>query len=177
MSFPSKFVEFFGPCMWKVMHSVAFTYPEQPGPETRREYIDFYRSIGNVIPCPSCRTHYNKYLEENPIDGDDRESLARWVYDLHSSVNQRNKKPNPSFEDVEQAYTGWTPESDRGKSKQRIVSELADPHFGGRLTGMEKALGMDQQESSIMRTVLIIMAVLFIYVMFRRVQKRNQENQ
>lgn len=147
MPYPSKFVEFFGPSMWRVMHSIAFTYPETPGPETRKDYIDFYRSIGNVIPCPSCRTHYNKYLEENPIEGDDRESLSKWVYDLHSTVNERTNKPNPSYEQVKDAYTGWTPEQDQGKSREQVVREMGDPHFGGRLSGDWKGLWGQTQQS------------------------------
>lgn len=163
--------------MWRVMHSVAFTYPDTPEPETRKDYIDFFRSIGNVIPCPSCRTHYNKYLEENPIQGEDRESLARWVYDLHSTVNERTKKPNPSYEQVEQAYTGWTPDQDQGKSREQVIRELGDPHFGGRLTGgLERALGADQTEMAMAKLALFALLFLFIIVVVRRyINKQQQE--
>ena len=98
MAYPSRFVEFFGPSTWRAMHAIAFTYPENATPETRMQYIDFFRALGPVIPCPSCSKHYMEYIDKHPIDADSRESLAKWVYELHQDVNRRNKKPGLTWE-------------------------------------------------------------------------------
>ena len=46
------------------MHSVSFNYPEHPTEQQRKDYIDFFRVIGKVVPCPSCGTHYDEYLDK-----------------------------------------------------------------------------------------------------------------
>lgn len=138
MAYPSRFVEWFGPCMWKTMHSIAHSYPEKPSEETRRKYIDFFRNLGAVIPCPSCGDHYDKYLSDHPIDADNRESLARWVYDLHSDVNKRKHKPNPSFEEVREAYEGWDQQkhqalasASEAEKQRRMATPLLNLKTGG----------------------------------------------
>jgi hypothetical protein len=108
MSYPARFVEFFGPSLWKSLHSIAFSAPEKPSLEEQRDYVEFFRALGPVIPCPSCAAHYRAYLEANPVDASSREALARWVYDLHDFVNQRKNKKSPSFEAVRDHYAGWS---------------------------------------------------------------------
>lgn len=108
MSYPARFVEFFGPALWKSLHSISFSAPEHPSIEEQRNYVDFFRALGPVIPCPACAAHYRAYLEEHPVDASSREALARWVYDLHDFVNQRKNKKSPSFETVRDHYAGWS---------------------------------------------------------------------
>lgn len=108
MSYPARFVEFFGPALWKSLHSIAFSAPERPSIEEQRDYVEFFRALGPVIPCPSCAAHYRAYLEAHPVDASSREALARWVYDLHDYVNQRKNKTSPSFEAVRDHYAGWS---------------------------------------------------------------------
>lgn len=107
MSAPSKFIEFFGPSLWKSMHSIAYAAPESPSLEQQRDYIDFYKSLGQIIPCPNCRTHYNAHLKQHPIDASSRSALTKWVYDLHDAVNKRQGKVSPAPAVVDSYYSGW----------------------------------------------------------------------
>jgi len=109
MSYPSRFVEFFGPATWKAIHSIAFNYPENPTEEQKKTYSDFFTNFSKVIPCPACSKHFQEFIKNNPIKTDSREELSRWVYDSHSEVNKMNKKPNPSFLEVKEKYTSWGP--------------------------------------------------------------------
>lgn len=136
--YPARYTEFFGPCLWKSMHSIAFTFaadPHNPTPEEQKAAVDFFGSLKTLIPCGACAMHYGKYLEVKPVDTSSRDSLARWVYDLHSNVNERRHVPNPSFEQVEHDYTGMVIDQQEMKNMsaaevQEKVVELADPHFG-----------------------------------------------
>jgi hypothetical protein len=105
----SKYVEFFGPSAWKFLHAVSFTFPENPTQEEQRAYEEFFSRVGDVLPCPTCRGHYKEYLDKNPIRLESRAALAKYVYELHSDVNRRTKKPNLSFEQVATHYGTWTP--------------------------------------------------------------------
>jgi len=109
MTVASKFVELFGPSTWKMLHAVSFTFPETPTTEEQSAYRDFFYSVGDVLPCPACREHYKEYLGKNPIRLESRAALAKYVYDLHSNVNEKTKKTNLSFEEVVAHYGTWTP--------------------------------------------------------------------
>lgn len=182
--YPARFVEFFGPSLWKSIHSIAFTYPHSPTPEHRRQYIDFFRALGPVIPCPSCAIHYQQYLNQNPIDADNRQSLAKWVYDLHDSVNKRNNKEGPSFEEVRNDYNSWD------QSKQARFNEsarsvklrrLGDPFFG-RGPGGVKELNMGAFSGNddfglVTKYVVIIALVLILFYCIYRAKKKVDESE
>jgi hypothetical protein len=135
----SRFVEFFGPCTWKTMHSVAFNYandPFHPSPEEQKAATDFFGSMSYLIPCAKCRGHYEEYIKKHPIDADSRESLSRWVYDLHSDVNRRRHVKNISYEEVKDDYLVWSREKMEKYMKmgtQERLRKLADPHFGRKI--------------------------------------------
>lgn len=139
MPYPSKFVEFFGPCTWKTMHSVAFNYghdPNHPTPAEEKAAKDFFTSLAQLLPCEACRTHYETYISKNPPDTSSRDALARWVYDLHQDVNKRRHVDGLTYDQVKTDYTGW----DQSKvvemsaySTQERLKKLADPHFGRKI--------------------------------------------
>lgn len=168
-AYPARFVEFFGPCMWKTLHAVAFASPQHPDDETRMQYIDFFRAVGNVIPCPSCQEHYQSYMDQHPIEASDRKSLARWVYDLHDTVNRRKGTKSPSFEEVERYYTGWSQE-DHARlsqlSEEAKVRKLADP-FGGRT---ERSVGA-MDATSITRYVVLGVLLIGVLIALRRMRR------
>ena len=136
MSYPSSFVEFFGPCTWKAMHSVAFSYardPFSPTPQEHKAAIDFFGSMGELIPCHMCRKHYKDYIKDHPIRADNRNELAKWTFDLHNAVNARTGKPQLSYDEVKKMYTGYDSKlhGELGHmSKSKRLCYLADPHFG-----------------------------------------------
>lgn len=150
------------------------------------QYIDFFRALGPVIPCPSCAQHYMGYMEKHPIDADSRESLARWVYDLHEDVNKRSHKTGLTWEQVKSDYTGWNPERARelasASSRQKGLRQLADPHFGRPIQvrggGSEAQQGKDPGAS---RGMMIFFAAFVIVVIAgwykRRVAMRKKKQE
>ena len=162
------------------MHSVAFTYPENASPEVRAQYIDFYRSLGPVIPCPSCGKHYMEYMEKNPIDADNRDSIAKWVYDLHEDVNKRSKKQGVTWEQVKEDYTGWTQEknNDLNKGNRRSqLKKLADPHLGRNIQlkgASENQMGMDDGMQT--KSIVAVLAAFALFYFIRRLQQKRRQN-
>lgn len=126
----AHFVEFFGPSMWKTLHSIAWTY-DHPTPEYQKKAKEFFKLIGDFIPCPSCAAHYKKYLKNNPVQAGSKDKLVQWVFDLHNDVNRRSHKPTLSFDEHQRDYQ-WTTEDvlkfrDMGDKR---LKALADPHLG-----------------------------------------------
>ncbi len=183
MSYPSRFTEFFGPSLWKVMHAVSFNFPENPSDEQRRDYIDFFSSLGPVIPCPSCGMHYRKYVKENPIEADDRNKLAKWVYDLHDDVNKRNGKTSPTFEDVTKDYAGWDLHQHNRYNKlpfDEQARKMADPHLGREVQKVNSN-PPDQNNKENMtgdgaKTTRVVIAILATTAVLYMIRKRYKES-
>lgn len=102
---------------WTFLHSVSFSYSERPTSQERRDMFVFLQSVGNVLPCKRCRAHYNSYVATH-LRGSfspalaDRESLSRFVVDLHNDVNLRLQRPTVDYESVRHQYEvdaddGW----------------------------------------------------------------------
>lgn len=134
-----RFVEVWGPCMWKVMHATAATAPRE-STDNLASYVLLYKAIGYTLPCPHCREHYLKYIQANPLEtflsveanhkkppGFEDNSygnmaLQRWVHALHNDVNRRLNKRVMSFEEslrlVHDSCSTWV-----------TPAALADPFY------------------------------------------------
>ena len=168
MSYPSRFVEFFGPSTWKTLHSIAWNYAEHensPTEEEKKDIIDFFVLLQKLLPCPSCRTHFGAYMLRNPIDASSRSALVHWLYDLHADVNIRTKKltPTPTFEQHRKDYAQWGEkevEHFKYMSRRNQVVELADPHFG-RMQQENATGGIDTNPVFIGLGTLIVTGLAF----------------
>jgi hypothetical protein len=65
--------------------------------DQRRECILILRYVETIMPCALCRNHYREYRMMNPIDKlpiiipAGLRAARKWLFDLHESVNERNK--------------------------------------------------------------------------------------
>jgi len=84
-----------GPSGWKFLHYISLGYPDNPTDRDKQNYKNFFYSLSNVIPCQKCSNNFKKNLNDYPIDNslDNRESLSKWLIDIHNSVNQELNKP------------------------------------------------------------------------------------
>lgn len=115
--------EEWGPTFWPVLHTVSFYYPDSPSEEEMEAARDFFFSLSYLLPCDECCAHYSTLLDTNPIEPAlvGRQELSRWVYNIHSLVNQRlGKKNQPSYEQVRAHYLKLQP--------KYTVSPLARQH-------------------------------------------------
>lgn len=94
-----------GPPIWNAIHILAFL--GTPGPLTAVEqqgFVQWFQSLGTVLPCGKCRQHYADYVRKTPPNVQTRESLSRWTVDLHNWVNARLGKPEISWEQASALY-------------------------------------------------------------------------
>lgn len=81
--------------MWQYLHifAAAFdpAYPvDAPG---------LFAKIAETLPCPVCRTHAKKYIDEHPVPTETRESLVAYVNDMHNTVSKRLGKKEYALKD------------------------------------------------------------------------------
>ena len=97
-----------GPGGWDFLHSITFNYPLEDEVESvhLENYRDFFKSLGNMLPCKYCRESYLIYYKYIPIDKflDSREGVVYWLYKIHELINEKIFKPNASLEDIVRKY-------------------------------------------------------------------------
>lgn len=95
-----------GPPLWHSIHAMTFNYPVNPTSDQKNEYFQFFKSLGNVLPCKHCRDNYkmNTACVENLLCMEifnSRDSLSRWLYNLHDKINiNLGKKSNITYEQL-----------------------------------------------------------------------------
>ena len=98
--------KFWGPHAWVFLHSVTMNYPKNPSQQDKQKYRDFFKSMERVLPCEKCAFHYSKHIDEFPIDPalESRDTLVRWLIQIHNEVNISLNKPEYTYEQVIEEY-------------------------------------------------------------------------
>ena len=97
-----------GPSMWHSLHTISFNYPVKPSQEDKIKYLKFFKAVGDVLPCRYCRINFKKNTKKIPLNMKtmkNRNSLSKWLYNLHEEINKMlGKKSNLSYTDVKNRY-------------------------------------------------------------------------
>lgn len=105
-----------GPPLWSILHSVAERVGSssflQYADDERRAILKVMKSLEKVIPCPSCREHYEIYLRENPPEKplkelsqyQLKEYCKKWFWELHNWVNESLQRPLYAYADLTAQY-------------------------------------------------------------------------
>ena len=105
-----------GPILWRILHGIA----ERSGRassvlsqgDERRALIRIMNSLVKVIPCPSCKEHYEVYLKEHPVNKvimdipyrDLQAYMKKWFWELHNWVNESLQHPIYDFAGLTAQY-------------------------------------------------------------------------
>ena len=75
---------------WKFMHWITLGYKDNPNNYEKINMKNFFHSVGNILPCTSCRENFVKHLKKYPL-GDyelsSRNALVNWLMNIHNEVN------------------------------------------------------------------------------------------
>jgi hypothetical protein len=108
-----------GPAAWNFMHAVTFTMPDRPSELQKKEYLDFFLSIPNVLPCPSCRVHLGALYKKMPPNVNSRKECIQWLIDAHNDVNVRTGKPEKNITQVTADFLGSTGNGSSNNNKDK----------------------------------------------------------
>ena len=85
-----------GPQAWDLMHIVGVNFSLQPTDKDREAFSMFIAGLALVLPCHTCRAHFQELLAGElaiqPRDLVDRRSVFAWTVRLHAKVNSVLKK-------------------------------------------------------------------------------------
>ena len=96
-----------GQYLWRTLHSLTFCFPVENITKEKRElFINLFKLLEKVLPCPVCRKHYIKKLKEKPISHNvnNRNSLVKWLVNLHNNINSGLGKRVLSMAEVNKIY-------------------------------------------------------------------------
>lgn len=91
-----------GPYGWKFLHFITIGYPENPSNQDKLNYKNFFQSLGNVIPCPTCAQHYKQHLNMYPLTDNilsNKKNVINWLIDVHNEVNKTLNKRTYTYEE------------------------------------------------------------------------------
>lgn len=98
-------VRFWGPPFWETMHQISFNYPQiNPSEENKKAVKTWFTTLQHLLPCESCRIHFANLLKDYPIQLQNRDSLTRWLVEIHNRVNDRLGKPRMAYEVAAEKY-------------------------------------------------------------------------
>jgi len=91
----------------------------------KREYRNYFVSLGDVLPCRHCRDSYKKFISNGDTALTDdvlknRESLTRWFYRVHNAVNDKlEMKYSVTYEDLVNRYESFRAKCEKPKSTDK----------------------------------------------------------
>ena len=80
-----------GPVMWHYLHTVSFNYPVNPTKLQKKKYKELLVNLQYTLPCKYCRINLTNNYKKYPLTAkvfENRDSLSRYVYNLHEVINK-----------------------------------------------------------------------------------------
>ena len=100
-----------GPSLWHVLHTISFNYPVNPSAEDKKNYYNFMKNLGNVLPCGACRNNYKDNLKKIKLTKEvleNRKAFSKWVFKLHNHINQMTGKTyEKTFDETRNLYENF----------------------------------------------------------------------
>jgi hypothetical protein len=119
---------FWGPSAWHFLHTLTFHYPDKPNIEEQNASEQFFLNLSKLLPCSSCRDHYEKEIRKNPPNTSSKTLLSSWLVDIHNRINKRLKKPIFSYESARFKYASESLQCRENcdESKKQIREEIGE---------------------------------------------------
>ena len=98
----------FGPPMWKMYHTMAIRYPNNPSSiyKTKMEHV--IKNIPLLLPCDKCKNHASAFIDINKDNigfiCSSKTNLFNFFVDFHNNVNKRHNKKTITYEEAMKLY-------------------------------------------------------------------------
>jgi hypothetical protein len=149
---------YWGKEVWHTMYAIAFGYPEEGvTPEVKAQAIAFYRSLGLLLPCDTCRKNYSTLLEKYPVEDavDGRAALTLWVHKIHVETTLEAQQQNSSIKNIDplhiikQRFDEARGKENKERNKEQVVRHIVSYPIQNII--IKKDIGGDQPVRQILR--------------------------
>jgi len=169
-----------GPAGWLFLHSIAQNYPWKPTAEQKDNYLNFFKLVGNVLPCRYCRESYQDFISQQDTKLDisklkSRYSLVKWLYDIHNKVNKKlSLNCNDSLKQVWDKYESFRSKCTKSPETTNIIKKgCLDPMKGFRKKCIIDIIRVDKDGNAFGKTNKITFGKKKLKLIF--IKKSNQK--
>lgn len=90
--------------LWTSLIYIAKGYPVDPSPSHQAQYTLFFHSLGNTLPCFSCKKNYLSHLKAEPIKLGSRSELLNWLHRIHNRTLTQMGKGKLTYQEFIDKY-------------------------------------------------------------------------
>ena len=149
-----------GPSMWHTLHTISFNYPVDPTKNDKRNYRDYILNLKYVLPCGKCRANLKNNFKKLPLKMkhmENRETLSKYVYELHELINTMlGKKSGLSYSDVRERYEDFRARctislkevKHKPKTYKKKENVCTEPLYGEKSKCILKIIPNDNKEET-----------------------------
>jgi hypothetical protein len=123
-----------GPPLWHVLHVISFNYPVKPTKLDKTNYLNYFMSLHDVLPCAYCRDNYENNLKILPITKTvlkNRENFSKWLFDFHELVNKHlGKKSKLTYDEIRDRYENFRSRCLNEIKPTKIEKGCTEPLYG-----------------------------------------------
>lgn len=126
-----------GPPTWHMLHCISFNYPVNPSDIQKNQYMDYIKSLKNILPCGKCRKNLIKNFKRLPLEDRhmaSRETFSRYIFDLHEIINEMlGKKSGLAYDIVRDRYEHFRARCAPTSTKSSTILEekgCVVPYYG-----------------------------------------------
>ncbi len=141
-----------GPKAWFFIDTIVLSYPNNPSEEDKEIYKNFLYQLKNVLPCESCRVHFQDNIIDIPLSSyylKSRNNLIEWIIKIHNKVNIKNNKKLINKNEFIQYY----------KNSYSCDIELYDNNINSKGNVMYNNLTL---------ILIIIIVLIFMFMMYNK---------
>ena len=95
-----------GPHAWFFLHSITLVYPDNPSEQEKINFFNFFKTLGNILPCMVCRENYKNHFIKHPLRKQlkNKKDLQQWLVTIHNEVNKIHKKKKFTHKEFKELY-------------------------------------------------------------------------
>ena len=116
-----------GPIIWNMYHTFAINYISNNNKDNIDLYENFINCLGYILPCDTCRVHYNYLITDiYPLDKDEinKDKLFKYTYEIHKLIESNNNILHEKIEDFLKMF--FKEENIFNKISKKIKNDLND---------------------------------------------------
>ena len=74
---------------WFVLHTISFTFPQNPNDTAKRKYYDLIQNLPLFIPNQKIANQFASLLDKYPVKPylDSRGMFVKWMHFVHNEIN------------------------------------------------------------------------------------------
>ncbi len=173
-----------GPHLWKFMHYLTLSYPENPTEEDKDNLYNFFLTIQTVLPCEKCRYNFKSHLEKTPLTEEilsDNVKVIKWLFDIHNEVNKSTNKPVLLYDDFIKLYSSKPSETsvptvESTQTIQTTQTTQSDQPKKQEINKETKGIFMDKLDNLLEigknNKVVIVMSIIIIILIMVYLNKK-----